>query len=230
MTDMVSRSSSLSYSLSFIGYGRSNAGSVIDANSIASQHMSPANVNSVNDVASKLWEKAEAFGVDGGVDVDFHVEAIRCLEEKDKISFVKKVSNASVVYWWNFNAIKKEEERKGVNSFVNHGEMVEFNDFIEGLSLIDVPLKGNKFTWFNLRGKAMSRLDRFLTFEELVEEWKVDCQMVGCRDFSDLYPIWIKWNSSNWGPKPFKLFNCWIHHPKFFPFVVKVWDSLKVSR
>lgn len=94
-----------------------------------------------------------------------------------------------------------------MNSFVNHWEMVEFNDFIEGLALIDVPLIGKKFTWFNLSGKAMSRLDRFLLSEELVEEWKVDGQMVGSRYFYDHYPIWIIGNSSNWGPKPFKFFN-----------------------
>lgn len=61
-----------------------------------------------------------------------------------------------------------------MNSFVNHGEMVEFNDFIEGLDLIDVPLMGNKFTWFNLSGKVVSTLDRFLLSDELVEEWNVD--------------------------------------------------------
>lgn len=53
----------------------------------------------------------------------------------------------------------------------------------------------------------MSRLDRFLLSEELVEEWKVDGQMVGSRYFSDHCPVWIIGNSSNWGPKPFKFFN-----------------------
>lgn len=32
-----------------------------------------------------------------------------------------------------------------MNSFVNHREMVKFNDFIEELELIDAPLMGNKF-------------------------------------------------------------------------------------
>ncbi|KAI5441929.1 hypothetical protein KIW84_011114 [Lathyrus oleraceus] len=80
------------------------------------------------------------------------------------------------------NQTSKLEDNGGraeeVNSFGNHGEMVEFNDFIEELELIDVPLMGNKFTWFNLSGKAINRLDRFLLSNELVEEWKVDGQMV----------------------------------------------------
>lgn len=45
--------------------------------------------------------------------------------------------------------------------FVNHGKMVEFNDFIVGLELIDVPFMGNKFTLFNLSDKAMSKLVDF---------------------------------------------------------------------
>lgn len=95
MADVVSRSSLLSDSSSFIGLRRSNAWYDIDVNSVASHCMYLANIKSVSDVASKLWEKAAAFGVDGGDDVDFHVEAIKSLEEKDKISNIKKVANKS---------------------------------------------------------------------------------------------------------------------------------------
>lgn len=46
--------------------------------------------------------------------------------------------------------------------------------------------------------------------------------MVGSRDFSNHYPICIKGNSTNWGPKSFKFFNYWIHHLEFIPFVEKI--------
>jgi hypothetical protein len=29
----------------------------------------------------------------------------------------------------------------------------------------------------------------------------------------------------NWGPKPFKFLNCWLHHPEFIPFVKDTWES-----
>lgn len=121
------------------------------------------------------------------------------------------------------NVIKKKGERNGISSLVNDGERVEFNEFIEGLELINIPSKGNNFTWFNLSGKPMSRLDGFLLLEELVIKWKVDGQMVGERDFSNHCLIWIKGNSNNWVLKPFKSFNCWIQHPKFLYFVENVW-------
>lgn len=45
----------------------------------------------------------------------------------------------------------------------------------------------------------MSRLDKLLSYEELVVKWKVEGQMVGDFFFFNHCPIWIKGNSNKWG-------------------------------
>lgn len=42
---------------------------------------------------------------------------------------------------------------------------------------------------------------------------------------SDHVPIWIKFNITNWGPKPFKLFEARLGHPQFMSFVSRAWQS-----
>lgn len=49
----------------------------------------------------------------------------------------------------------------------NRREMMEFDKFIRDCDLIDLPLIGQKFTWYQSNGIVMSRLDWFL----LSEEW-----------------------------------------------------------
>lgn len=47
----------------------------------------------------------------------------------------------------------------------------DFNQFIDDMHLIDLPLLGRKFTWVRSNGYALSRLDRFLVSESWLESW-----------------------------------------------------------
>ncbi|XP_058775262.1 uncharacterized protein LOC131649520 [Vicia villosa] len=97
------------------------------------------------------------------------------------------------------------------------------------MELVDLPTIGGKFTWFKSNGKAMSRLDRFLLSESLVDDWKVDGQFIGERDVSDHAPIWLKNNRKDWGPKPFKFNNLWFKHEEFYNFVEDEWNKIVVK-
>lgn len=44
-----------------------------------------------------------------------------------------------------------------MSSNVNYSEILEFNDFIEEIKLIDLPKMGNKFIWFNISYREISR-------------------------------------------------------------------------
>lgn len=105
----------------------------------------------------------------------------------------------------------------GAYSNSNRGEMNDFFEFNESMELTDVPVLGNKLTWFKLDGRAMSILDRFILTKGLIDKWSIGGQMVGSRELSDHYTIWIKGSEVNWGPKPFKFFSYWVKHPYFFP-------------
>lgn len=83
---------------------------------------------------------------------------------------------------------KKMKER-GVSSLFNRREAEEFEEFIQLMDLVGVPLMGRNFTGFNLEGSACSRLDRFLISDQLFDLWKIEGLMVGDISLSDHCPI-----------------------------------------
>ncbi|XP_058764508.1 uncharacterized protein LOC131637959 [Vicia villosa] len=72
----------------------------------------------------------------------------------------------------DFNAIKNVRERRGRAAVVNHNESRLFADFIHNSSLVDMSYKGKKYTWYSGDGKSMSRIDRFLISEEVMDRWE----------------------------------------------------------
>ncbi|XP_058753015.1 uncharacterized protein LOC131626202 [Vicia villosa] len=75
----------------------------------------------------------------------------------------------------------------------------------------------------------MSRIDRFIISDKVVNDWGVIGQRIGERDVSDHCPIWLEVDSKNWGPKPFKFNNEWFSCSSFYAFVEKEWKSFKVE-
>ncbi|CAK8566825.1 unnamed protein product [Lathyrus sativus] len=97
------------------------------------------------------------------------------------------------------------------------------------MDLVDLPVVGNRFTWFNSSGRCKSRLDIFLVSEDRINRWKLKAQCVCDRDISDHRPVWLKSNNLNWGPKLFKVFNSWMEHPEFLKFVRYCLNSFTFS-
>lgn len=131
-----------------------------------------------------------------------------------------------VVCRGDFNTVRDKIERGEKNSTYRCGEAREFNDFIEAMGLIEVPLVGGRFTWSNKDGSARSRLDRFLLSKQLLDSWKIEGEIIGDKDISDHAPIWLKANTKDWGPKPFRLNNCWFEHKDSKSFMEKEWKAL----
>ncbi|XP_058721686.1 uncharacterized protein LOC131593278 [Vicia villosa] len=75
----------------------------------------------------------------------------------------------------------------------------------------------------------MSRIDRFLVSDKVVNDWGVVGQLVGERDVSDHCPIWLEVDNNNWGPKTFIFNNEWFTFASFFPFVEKEWNAFRVE-
>ena len=84
----------------------------------------------------------------------------------------------------DFNAVRCPEERRGTSGVFNTTWSDTFNNFIEDLTLLDLPLRGRMFTWFRGDGKSMSRIDRFYYLKIgaynglIVLRWPC---LVGCR-------------------------------------------------
>ncbi|KAK8713619.1 hypothetical protein V6N13_148831 [Hibiscus sabdariffa] len=63
----------------------------------------------------------------------------------------------------DFNVVLKCEEHQGC--VTTPRGMLEFNDFVETNGLVDLPIQGNRFTWFG-PGNKCSRIDRILVTSE----------------------------------------------------------------
>lgn len=129
----------------------------------------------------------------------------------------------------DFNTVKCASEKRGSSWGNIKAESNALQDFIDDLNLIDLPVLGNRFTWFKHDGTAMSRLDRFLLSEEWINLWGFGAQWIGKRDVSDHCPIMLKGKHTNWGPKPFRFNNCWLQHPGFKKFVVNCWSNFRIE-
>lgn len=75
----------------------------------------------------------------------------------------------------------------------------------------------------------MSRVDRFLLSDVIINRWSVASQLIGKRDISDHCLIWIVTNNLDQGPKPFKVNDRWFENKEFIVLVEKEWADLRIS-
>ncbi|GLU18032.1 hypothetical protein SLE2022_343540 [Rubroshorea leprosula] len=127
----------------------------------------------------------------------------------------------------DYNSVRRTEERAGCKG--ESREMKEFDEFIMRAELIDLPLLGRKFTWYNSNGQQMSRIDRFLVSEDWISKWSDMKQWGLKRTVSNHCPILLKNEKVDWGPKPFKFFNSWLDQPGCKEVIKNMWNSTEVK-
>ncbi|WJX91755.1 hypothetical protein P8452_73482 [Trifolium repens] len=129
----------------------------------------------------------------------------------------------------DFNAVLSRDERRGVTQshFQSPSlEIVEFEAFVNNMELVDLDVLGRKFTWFHSNGTTMSRIDRALVSNDWISVWGYPSLWVLPRSVSDHCPLVIRYNSVDWGPKPFRFNNHWLSHKDFKVFVEEAWRSM----
>ncbi|XP_071738625.1 uncharacterized protein [Rutidosis leptorrhynchoides] len=100
-----------------------------------------------------------------------------------------------------------------------------FDDFIVNNNLFDIPLGGRMFTRVSDDGLKFSKLDRFLVFENFVSLWVNLLAMVMERKDSDHCPIRLMDEEKKFGPKPWKILDCWFDTDEANHIVKNVWIS-----
>lgn len=94
--------------------------------------------------------------------------------------------------------------------------MIEFGTFIDGWKLIDSLLNEAKYTWSNFRDiPSLSRLDRFLFYNEWEELFPGKIQCTLPRSLSDHTSILLQMWKRQSGPYPFKFEESWFCEPDF---------------
>jgi len=128
----------------------------------------------------------------------------------------------------DFNSVCAREECKGINVGTTSDQRLEmhlFNNFVDVVKCENVNLLGRNFTWYHSNGVAMSRIDRALISEDWRDFWGNVVFWSLPRDVSDHCRVILKVESNDWGPKPFRFNNFWLHNKNLKKVVDDVWGS-----
>jgi hypothetical protein len=108
----------------------------------------------------------------------------------------------------------------------NINEMLLFNDTISNLGLIEIPLKGSKFTWSNMKSDPLlHRLDLFFTSSSWTSVFPSTIASALARKTSDHVPCVISFQSSIPQAAMCRFENRWLEMPGFLPLVQNVWSD-----
>lgn len=117
--------------------------------------------------------------------------------------------------------MRSKEEKQGCTH--NCGVVSSLQSFIASACSIDIPLINSSFTWFgpsNKRGK----LDRALVSAEWFQKGEWITQAFH-RKHSDHRPLVLKSEMHEWGPRPFKFFNCWLQDSTLAQRLKRCWTN-----
>ncbi|GJY94381.1 RNA-directed DNA polymerase, eukaryota [Tanacetum coccineum] len=113
----------------------------------------------------------------------------------------------------DLNEVSNESERFG--SLFSRPDAQCFNSFIYETNLVEVMMGGRIYTWMNKSSTKMSKLDRFLMSNNILNEildLKATVLEIGKSNHN---PILLHVKKTNYGPYPFKFFHSWLIHPDF---------------
>lgn len=118
------------------------------------------------------------------------------------------------------------ESSKFDGSQIFNQDMKDFKDCLEEVGLFDHIFSGPTFTWINNQDESFQarKLDRVLVNEQWLNEFlnsSVGFLLPGCSDHCSAKVVCE--NRISKPPKPFKMLNFWVSHPKFLEVVENSW-------
>ncbi|KAH1238822.1 hypothetical protein GmHk_08G023421 [Glycine max] len=128
-----------------------------------------------------------------------------------------------------FNSIRDPSER--VSAFLtetDNNSISEFNNWLADLEVDEVQCVGRRFTWYRPNGTAKSRLDRVFVSHDWLSLWPGSTYFILDRNFSNHCPILFKATNADWGPKPFRVLDCWLTDKSFQDLVKGTWRNTTV--
>ncbi|GJR70222.1 reverse transcriptase domain, reverse transcriptase zinc-binding domain protein [Tanacetum coccineum] len=181
---------------------------------------------------SSSVEPLPAIGSAGGILLIWDTRVFTCNEAiGDERYIAVKGSWKGMMNKWqgswcifgDLNVVRCNYDR--VNSQVNGKEVREFNDFINDMRLVEIPMGGRKFTRISDDGLKFSKMDRFLMNDDFSNLWGNMSVVALDRKLSDHCPIVLKDMDVDFGPKPFRVFNVWMEESDFTHVVEEAWKK-----
>jgi len=124
----------------------------------------------------------------------------------------------------DFNLIRNPSDRNMPGG--NISEMLWFNEALNSLGVIEIPLHGRKFTWINKQMPLLlDRLDWFFTSNSWTAKFLNTVVRTLVMETSDHWPCVVEINTSIPQPKLFRFENHWLSHEEFISVVVNEWQA-----
>jgi hypothetical protein len=125
----------------------------------------------------------------------------------------------------DFNLTRSPRDKSNGN--FNSIEAGFFNNFINTLGLIEIPLLDRQFTWSNQQDPPiLARLDRTLVNPEWSLALPDSTLTSSARPTSDHVPLHLVASSKVPRSTIFRMENSWLGHPSFPPIVCANWNSV----
>jgi len=129
----------------------------------------------------------------------------------------------------DFNSIRDPSERvSAILTEADSNSISEFNNWLADLEVDEAQCVGRRFTWYRLNRTVKSKLDRFFVSHEWISLWPGSTYFILDRNFSDHCPILFKASNVDWGPKPFRVLDCWLKEKSFEDLVKGTWRNTVV--
>jgi hypothetical protein len=104
--------------------------------------------------------------------------------------------------------------------------MFLFNEIIGHLGLLELPLKGRKYTWSNMQNQPLlEQLDWFFTSAEWISTYPNTVVLPLANTASDHIPCVVNIDTVIPKANIFRFENFWTEQPGFLDCVKKVWNS-----
>jgi hypothetical protein len=112
----------------------------------------------------------------------------------------------------------------------NANDMLLFNDIIQHLDLVQIPLKDRAYTWSNMQANSLlEKLDWVFTSSNWTLMFPNTMAYALTHSVSDHVPYVVQMESGVPKSNNFRFENHWVTHPEFSPTVQHLW-SLPVHR
>nr|CAD39801.2 OSJNBa0071G03.15 [Oryza sativa Japonica Group]CAD40206.2 OSJNBa0019J05.4 [Oryza sativa Japonica Group] len=146
-------------------------------------------------------------------------------ERPDFVGWLKNIQIDAQQNWLflgDFNFYRSTYDRNKVGADMN--DIFIFNEIISSLGLLEIPLKGRRFTWSNMQqNPLLERLDWVFTSASWTLTFPNTTVIPLTRNISDHVPCVVKIDTKIPKSPIFRFENFWVEAEGFFDVVQQVW-------
>jgi len=124
----------------------------------------------------------------------------------------------------DFNFYRSLSDRNKSGGNIN--DIMIFNEIISNLGLLEIPLKGRKYTWSNMQDDPLlEQIDWVFTSANWISVYPDTLLLPLARPTADHIPCKIQIGTNIPKAQVFKFENYWADHPEFMELVKSVWSA-----